>query len=383
LLLWLADGRLVPLQGPVSARTRWSDAVLFLALTAIIMAVVFIVRPLDEFTLFYLMFLPMIAVTMRYGVHGAAAALPVVQVFLLVGLEYVVDRASVALNFQLRMLTLSVTALYLGMLAAERERSAARAAAQESALREQRAALSEAQRSASAAELAAALAHDLSQPLSAIGAYARACRMLAERNDTETLRKTLEQIEVQSARAGKYVRRMRDFFRAGIQRVERIDVQTLVENSRALIAERLAKDGIGWTSDVPQGMPPVVGDAVQIGAILGNLLTNACDAVAETDGPRCIDASAEQITEGGRVMVNIRIRDSGGGIPADLQAQLFSPLATTKPHGMGLGLALSRSIAERQQGRLWFDAGDTRTAFCLTLPAAEAVDRTSGSAAPF
>jgi C4-dicarboxylate-specific signal transduction histidine kinase len=270
------------------------------------------------------------------------------------------------------MLTLAISALYLGALTDERRRATERIAEHERTLRERGRALAEAQRIASTAELAAALAHDLSQPLSAMGTYARASQVLAQRGeeDRPLLLESLEQIASESARAGHYLRRMREFFRTGHMRSERIEVAALCGNIHAHLRDRLVLGEIQWRLHLEPGLPAVRADAVQVGAILGNLVANACDALEGQSGWRQIELRAYCVGGAEGRMVRIAVEDNGPGVPAQVRDRLFAPLATSKPQGMGLGLALSRSIAERQGGRLWFDAEATQTTFCLDLPVA-------------
>jgi C4-dicarboxylate-specific signal transduction histidine kinase len=236
-------------------------------------------------------------------------------------------------------------------------------------MRERGLALAEAQRLASAAELAAALAHDLSQPLSAIGTYASASQVLAGRGaqDHPKLLETLGQITKETARAGQYLRRMRDFFQTGTMREESVKVVELIEAARIHIEDRLTRAHIHWRATLDGPLPPVRVDVVQMGAVLGNLVGNACDALGTHDGPREIHVQAQMVPGTKPTLVRVRIEDSGPGIAPELRERLFLPLATTKPNGMGLGLALSRSIAERQGGHLWYDDSRERTSFCLDL----------------
>ncbi len=374
LLLQLAAGAWRPwFATPGVRRTALRDLLVFLVALAALLLVVFGLKPFDEFRLFYLMFLPMIAVAMRYGLAGAALALPVVQIGLIVALAVFATRATTAFEFQILMLALALTSLYLGAASSERERAAERLAQGERELREQREALNDAQRTASTAELAAAVAHDLNQPLSAIGTYARACRLLVERGDADhaELLRVLGQLSAESQRAGQYVRRMREFFRSGAMRDERIDVKRLIERAHAHLRDRLQRESIAWSESIAPDLPPARGDAVQMGAVLDNLFANACDALHDTRGERAIHVSVARVAGAGHPLLRICVQDTGPGVAADVREQLFKPLATSKPHGMGLGLALSRSIAERLGGALWFDAGQAHTTFCLDLPADE------------
>jgi len=346
------------------------DLLLFTVVLVAVLLVIFGLRPFDEFRLSYLLFVPMIVIATRHGLFGAALAVPLVQIGLIVALSFFSTQVATAFEFQALMLALALTSMYLGLLSSERERAAQRLAQRERELREQRNALSEAQRSAATAELSAALAHDLNQPLSAIGTYARAARLLAGREavDQDTLFRALDQIAAESARAGQYVRRMRDFFRTGAMHSESVSAAQLLDSAHAHLRDRLQRAGIEFESTIEPGLPTLRIDTVQVGAVLDNLLGNACDALTESPAPRRIRVAAGRFASGSRSLVRISVQDNGPGVPHELRPQLFKPLATSKPHGMGLGLALSRSIAERLGGELSFDAGSSVTTFHLDLP---------------
>ncbi len=374
LLMYIAADGLRGTFARLAARAALRDSILFLVVQGGILELVFGLRLWDEFRMSYLLFLPVGVVAMRLGLLGAALALPLTQVGMLAALSWTGTSTGTAFEFQLAMLTLSVTALAMGVLADEQRRAAARIAEHELALREHDRALAQAQRTASTAELAAALAHDLSQPLSAIGTYARASQVLAQRGDADRsqLIDTLGRIAQESARAGQYVRRMRDFFRTGVSHQDRIAAADLIGNTYEHLSDRARRARIRWRSRIEPGLPPLRVDAVQMGAVLANLLNNAYDALADWQGPREIRCDAYRIQEGARTMLRIRVQDTGPGIAPEVRERLFTPLATTKPGGMGLGLALSRSITERQEGRLWFDPEAERTTFCLDLPVQDA-----------
>lgn len=370
-LLLLASGAWRREAASTSGRGRLGrDLLLFTVLLVAVLLVIFGLRPFDEFRLSYLLFVPMMVVAARHGLFGVALAVPLVQVGLIAALSFSNTQVATAFEFQALMLALALTSMYLGLLSSERERAAQRLASRERELREQRDALNEAQRSAATAELSASLAHDLSQPLSAIGTYARAARLLAGRDtlDQDTLFRALDQIASESARAGQYVRRMRDFFRTGAMHSESVSVAQLLDSAHAHLRDRLQRADIEFEPAIEPGLPALRIDSVQVGAVLDNLLGNACDALAQAAAPRRIRVSAGALAGAGRSLVRITVQDNGPGVPPELRPQLFKPLATSKPHGMGLGLALSRSIAERLGGGLSFDAGSSVTTFHLDLP---------------
>jgi signal transduction histidine kinase len=368
LLLLLAQGvwRYWRRLDGTTRRVAVRDALLLIAALAALLVVVFGVKPFDEFRMSYLLFLPMIAFALRYGLLGAALGLPCAQIGFVLSLIITETLSTSAVEFQLLMLTLAITTLFFGALADERRRSVEILASRERELRVQQSALSHAQRSAAAAELAAALAHELNQPLSAIGTYASACRVLARNdNDREQLLNALDRVAEESARAGQFVRRMRDFFRTGAAHMERVEVTELIAAARDQVADRLARSRISWRESIESGLPSLPVDRVQIGAVLGNLLGNAIDALAASGPPRAIEVRARRVPPNS---IRIEVRDSGPGVPVEVRERLFQPMSTSKPEGMGLGLAMSRTIAERHGGRLWLDTESHQTNFCLELP---------------
>jgi C4-dicarboxylate-specific signal transduction histidine kinase len=317
--------------------------------------------------MFYLLFLPMIVVATRHGVAGVAATLPMVQLGLIGSLVWVVVRSATVVEFQLLMLALSFTALYLGALADGHREALGAVQRHEITLREQQRALEQTLRAAGASEMASTLAHELNQPLSAIGTYARVCRMQLEapQLDRAQLAATLEKVSREATRGGEYVRRMRDFFRSGSTRLEHCDLTTIVQSSLDAVADRAAASAIRLNWEPPRPAPMALVDRMQVESIMHNLLINAIDALTGQPAPRQIDVRAFEAA--GRVQ--IEVADSGPGIAEELGETLFTPLATTKPHGMGLGLAISRSTATALGGELWHSKEQPRTTFCLRLPA--------------
>jgi signal transduction histidine kinase len=373
-LLLLASGAWrIEVASTVGRGTLGRDLLVFAVVVTLLLLAIFWWRRFDQFRMSYLLFVPMIVIATRHGLFGASVAVPLVQAGMIAGVWASAARVATAFEYQMLTLALALTAMYIGLMSSERERAAQRLATRERELREQRDALSETQRTAATAELSAALAHDLNQPLSAIGTYARAARLIAERDnaDRATLFRTLEQISSESARAGQYVRRMRDFFRTGAMHSEEVRVEQLVDRGRAHLRDRLERSGIVFETSIQPGLPPLRTDAVQVGAVLDNLLGNACDALADAQRPRRILVAASELAGASPPMIRISVQDNGPGVAPELRPQLFKPLATSKPHGMGLGLALSRSITERLGGGLSFDAGASITTFHLDLPTDE------------
>lgn len=340
---------------------RFTREMLLQALTiAIALWVIFGLRYTDEFKFFYLLFLPLIWIAMRYGLQGATAALAVTHLGMNAILEWRELHAITVVEFQMLMLGLALTGLFLGMTVN------ARRVTEERLLRRE-ADLNQALRLAAAGEMAQALAHELNQPLSALANYAQASRMmLADLSQHgPLLADTLNKIADEAGRAGQVVHRLREFFRGGTLRMETCTAESLIEEGIAPLRKRAERFGIQLIVNLPGNLPDISADRVQISTVLLNLIGNAIDALRKAEsGERRIDVSAAQLDAD---TVRICVADSGAGIAPEIGERLFQPFATSKPEGMGLGLAISRTLVEAHGGTL--DLADTRpTRFCFTLP---------------
>jgi C4-dicarboxylate-specific signal transduction histidine kinase len=216
--------------------------------------------------------------------------------------------------------------------------------------------------------MAAALAHELNQPLTALLAYGKACDELLARNDTgEVFRNAIRRMIVESNRAASVVRRLRDFFQTGAMQLQSVEVSTMVEAVTAPFSERLQKHRVTLKID-PIPAITVKVDRLQIELVLRNLLDNAFDAVlTQPLGNRNIGLSTHFL-DGGRVVMSIT--DSGPGVSDNMIDRLFEPFISSKSSGMGLGLALSRTIVEAHGGNLWAEIGD-HGVFKFVLPFVE------------
>jgi two-component system, LuxR family, sensor kinase FixL len=174
----------------------------------------------------------------------------------------------------------------------------------------------------------------------------------------------LERVESEAARSGEAVRRIRDFFRSGTSQLEPIGVDALIREAAAAVRDRVDAQGVHLRIDVAPDLPIVLADRVQIGTVLHNLLTNALDAAVDTPEPALIQIVAHRLDS---ECVAVDVEDSGPGVAVNVRLCLFEPLATTKPTGMGLGLAISRTIVQAHGGQLWL-AHERPTTFRLTLP---------------
>jgi signal transduction histidine kinase len=330
------------------------------AAIALALWVIFGLRYTDEFKFFYLLFLPLIWISMRHGIHGATAALAATHLGLNAILQWQALHAITVVEFQMLMLGLALTGLFLGMSVSERRATGER-------LLRREADLNQALRLAAAGEMAQALAHELNQPLSALANYAQASRMMLadlERHGP-LLADTLAKIADEAGRAGRVVHRLRDFFRGGSMRMENCAVRDLVEEGISPLGKRAERFGIAIEIDLPAGLPDISADRVQIATVLLNLVGNAIDALrSAAAGERRIHIGGEQLPAG---LVRICVSDTGPGIAPEIQDRVFQPFATSKPEGMGLGLAISRTLVEAHGGTLEL-ASVRPTRFCFTLP---------------
>jgi two-component system, LuxR family, sensor kinase FixL len=216
-------------------------------------------------------------------------------------------------------------------------------------------------------EMASTLAHELNQPLSAIANYLKGVRRLLERHGGEqsaVIGEAVGKAAEQALRAGDIVRRLRDFVARGEteRRVE--SLAKLVEEASALALVGAKEQGIRVRTLYGLDVDLVLADKVQVQQVLLNLMRNAVEAMAAS--PRRDLLLSTALAEG---MAVINVADSGPGIDAEMAAQLFQPFVTTKPHGMGVGLSISRTIVEAHGGRIWTEPNPGGgTIFRFTLP---------------
>lgn len=221
-------------------------------------------------------------------------------------------------------------------------------------------------------EMASTISHELNQPLAAIASYASGClHLLRAGRPSSDIEGALVKLDAQAQRAGQVIRRVHDFVRKRDPDFAAVDLGALIGSLAAFVALDARKTRVEIVTELPD-MPLVVrGDRILLEQVLLNLMRNAIEAMAAVDPKaRRLDVRAERRRSGDGDTVVVAVADRGSGIAADVADRLFSPFFSTKPEGMGMGLAICRSIVELHRGRLEFTPRpDGGTVFTLTLPA--------------
>jgi PAS domain S-box-containing protein len=221
-------------------------------------------------------------------------------------------------------------------------------------------------------ELAASLAHEITQPIAAARNNARAALNFLDKqpSDLGEVREALGCVVGDTDRAGGIVDRMRDHIRKAPPRKHRFDLNEAINEVIMLARSAIAENGVSVQTRLSEGLAPVEGDRVQLQQVVLNLVLNAAEAMSLVDsGARQLLISTEQRGANG---VLVAVRDSGPGIDAERIERVFDAFYTTKPSGVGMGLSICQSIIEAHSGRLWADANELGgAAFQFTLPSSE------------
>jgi len=202
-------------------------------------------------------------------------------------------------------------------------------------------------------ELAASIAHEVNQPLTAVVANGNAClRWLAlEEPNLDEAREAVVRIVSEGKRAADVIQRIRTLLKKDAPAISRLDMNDVIREVLVLTNHEILKKRVSVRTEMTVGLPAITGDRVQLQQVFLNLVMNALDATAAAvENSREIVVTSEEI-EPNEVMV--AVCDSGVGVDPDKVDELFQPFFTTKPNGMGMGLSISRSIVEAHGGRLW------------------------------
>jgi len=234
---------------------------------------------------------------------------------------------------------------------------------------EQRQLLTHLGRVAVLGELSGALAHELSQPLTAILSNAQAARRMLARQpvDLREIDEILEDIASADRRAGEVIRRLRAMFKRGESNRQLLDLNEITRDVLDFARSDILTRHVQVTTRLTPDLPKVTGDSVQVQQVLLNLIVNGCEAMIGNDpNDRALVIETSVVDHD---TVGISVLDNGSGIPADILDQLFEPFVTTKHQGLGLGLTICRSIATAHGGQLWAGNNEDRgSAFRLLLP---------------
>lgn len=355
LLLALLDARRrAALMAAAGSRQWW----LIAALVAALLWLVFGVPGQDRFKFFYLLLLPVVWASATMGVAGAVLTSTLTQLGLIAALQSVPGPDLAAFEFQALMAAITMTALLLGVASDERQRAAAE--------------LNLSLRMAAAGQMAAGLAHELSQPLTALAHHAQACGLIVQASDRPLqerlaqIAQVVQRLADDALRAGDVLKRLRDFFRYGTTQLQPVPAAALLQQAVDAQAARAAALDTRLLLDVPADLPPLWVDPVQIGVVLRNLLANAIEAAAAGAGERRVQLRALATPDELRVEVG----DSGAGVTAQRLPSLFEGAGSDKSGGMGVGLSICRAIVEAHGGHLWAEASRGGH-FCFTLPLRE------------
>ncbi|HWY53026.1 MAG TPA: two-component regulator propeller domain-containing protein, partial [Terriglobales bacterium] len=243
----------------------------------------------------------------------------------------------------------------------------------EEALRQAQADLTHATRVSSMGELTASLAHEVNQPIAATITNAGTClRWLArDQPDLEKARAAASRIEQDGKRASEIVNRVRLLFKKDTLQRELVDLNEIIREMMLLLHSEAMQFGVLVRTELVADLPQVMGDRVQLQQVLMNLMMNSIDAMKEVDGTRELTIQSQR-GENGEVLISVS--DTGVGLPPEQADKIFKAFFTTKTHGTGMGLRISRSIIESHGGRLWAADNSPRGAiFQFTLPATVAV----------
>ncbi len=217
-------------------------------------------------------------------------------------------------------------------------------------------------------ELAAAIAHEINQPLCAIVSNAETMQDYLAGNtvDVAEVQEALQDIVADGRRASEIIRRIRSLLRTSRAEQAPFDLNAAIREIAALLSHRLMRDGVAVATDFAAALPPVLGDRVQVQQVVLNLMMNAAEAVAGGPGNR---RRVTISTAAGDEAVIVSVRDTGPGISSDLRDRIFEAFFTTKSEGTGIGLSISRTIIEAHGGRIWTEpAPDCGTIFRFRLP---------------
>ena len=218
-------------------------------------------------------------------------------------------------------------------------------------------------------EMSASISHEVSQPIAAVVTNAGAgLRWLAaDPANVDEARAALTRILKDGNRASEVIKRIRAMAKKVPPRMEQVSINEIIREVMPLTRAEAEKGRVLVTVALAEDLPPIAGDYIQLQQVILNLIVNAIDAMTGTkEGPRRLVVASERTPDN---QLLVRVRDTGPGVDPEHAGRLFEAFYTTKPHGIGMGLAICRSIIEAHDGRLWIEPGEPRgTTFQFSLP---------------
>jgi C4-dicarboxylate-specific signal transduction histidine kinase len=242
------------------------------------------------------------------------------------------------------------------------------AEAERERLRQAQADLAHINRVTTMGELTASLAHEVNQPIAAAVTDANTCLrwLMRDQPDLEEAREAASRMAKDATRAADIISRIRLLFKKVSPQRELVDVNEVIREMIVLLRSEATRYSISVRTELASDLPQVMGDRVQLQQVMMNLMINGIDAMKDVDGIREL-AVKSQRAEHEEIVVSVT--DIGVGLPSQQAEQIFNAFFTTKPHGTGMGLRISRSLIESHGGRLWAANNSPRGAsFCFTLP---------------
>ncbi len=335
-------------------------ATVFAALTLI-----FGLRGGAQVQLFYLLFIPIVWMAVRSGLEGVSAGLLTAQLALIVLAQLLPKEAIDITEYQTRMIVITGTGLIAGALVNERRRAELR-------LRRHQESLANVERLGSLGELAAALAHEINQPLMAAGTYTRfvANALQTGEGDVETVADAARKAAAQVERGAEVVRRIRALVKLDRSIRAPSNVEHLVNEAVELCQADRDRGQVRVHIVRAGSVDQVMVDSLQIQQVLINLFRNSIEAIeSSAKVVRKISVDIQQLDAD---FVQVSVRDTGPGFGPGLLADPFLPFSSTKIDGLGIGLSLCKSIVESHGGRLWMSGGSAGAVVNFTLPVAGA-----------
>jgi PAS domain S-box-containing protein len=220
----------------------------------------------------------------------------------------------------------------------------------EGELQQARIALAHRQRVSMLGEVAASLAHEIRQPIAAAQIDAEVCvqALTDDRLDLQAARAAASRLVKEAMWGDEIIKRTTALYKKETTQRERVDINALIREMAMLLQQEASASSIAIRTDLAEGFPDIMADRIQLQQVLMNLMLNAIEAMTNTGGELTVTS---QLSEDSELL--IAVRDTGVGLPAENPNQIFESFVTTKPHGTGMGLAITRSIVESHGGRLW------------------------------